>query len=141
VKPAFGYRIEYGGRSAVISGDTRYNANVIRHAQGADLLVHEVCSVREQLQQEPFIRRIMAHHTSPQEAGSVFAQTKPKMAAYTHIVQLGTGAVPPPALQDIIDQTRETYDGPLVVGEDLMSFEIGDRVVVARFGDHARPTT
>ena len=28
-------------------------------------------------------------------------------------------------------QTRETYDGPLEVGEDLTSFEIGDKVIVA----------
>jgi hypothetical protein len=28
---------------------------------------------------------------------------------------------------------RQTYDGPLEVGEDLMSFEIGDEVIVRRF--------
>ena len=42
IKPAYGYRIEYAGRVAVISGDTRYNANVIKYGAGADLLVHEV---------------------------------------------------------------------------------------------------
>lgn len=31
IKPAFGYRVEYQGRVAVISGDTRYNANVLRY--------------------------------------------------------------------------------------------------------------
>lgn len=34
IKPAYGYRIEYRGRAAVISGDTRYNENVIKF--GAD---------------------------------------------------------------------------------------------------------
>jgi ribonuclease Z len=130
VKPAYGYRVDYGGRSVVISGDTCYNENVITHARGVDLLVHEVCCVDKKLQNEPFIQRIVAHHTSPREAGKVFAQTRPKLAAYTHIVQLGHASVPPPTLQDIIDETRETYDGPFVIGEDLMSFEIGDRVVV-----------
>ena len=42
--PAFGYRVDYGGRSVVLSGDTRVSQNLIRHAQGADLLVHEVAS-------------------------------------------------------------------------------------------------
>ena len=37
IKPAYGYRIEYGGRSVVISGDTRFNENVISHGVGADL--------------------------------------------------------------------------------------------------------
>ena len=44
IKPAYGYRIEYAGRIAVISGDTRYNTNVIKYGDGADLLVHEVAN-------------------------------------------------------------------------------------------------
>ena len=42
IKPAFGYRIDYAGRSVVLSGDTRVSDNLIRYAQGADLLIHEV---------------------------------------------------------------------------------------------------
>lgn len=42
VKPALGYRVDYGGRSVVLSGDTRYSENLIRFAQGADVLVHEM---------------------------------------------------------------------------------------------------
>ena len=34
VKPAYGYRIEHRGRVGVISGDTRYNENVVRCGQG-----------------------------------------------------------------------------------------------------------
>ena len=44
IKPCYGYRFEYGGRVAVFSSDTRYNANVIKYGAGADLLVHEVAS-------------------------------------------------------------------------------------------------
>jgi ribonuclease Z len=32
--PAFGYRINYSGHSAVLSGDTTFNENLIRHATG-----------------------------------------------------------------------------------------------------------
>ena len=32
IKPAVGYRIEYKGRAVVISGDTRYNQNVIKYS-------------------------------------------------------------------------------------------------------------
>jgi ribonuclease Z len=42
VKPSFGYRIDYAGRSIVLSGDTRVSENLMRHAQGVDVLVHEV---------------------------------------------------------------------------------------------------
>jgi beta-lactamase family protein len=30
IKPAYGYRVDYRGRSIVISGDTRYNENVVK---------------------------------------------------------------------------------------------------------------
>ena len=43
--------------------------------------------------------------------------------------------VPSVTTDDIVAQTRETYKGPLVVGEDLMAFEIGaDGVAVYRRG-------
>ena len=42
VKLAFGYRIDFAGHSVVVSGDTRYSENLIRLAQGADVVIHEV---------------------------------------------------------------------------------------------------
>jgi len=132
IKPAYGYRIDYGGRAAVISGDTRYNENVVKYGAGADLLVHEVAIARPELMSEAFIQRIMAHHTTAREAGLVFSRTKPKLAAYTHLVFLASEKIPPATLDDLVAETRQTYGGPLEIGEDLMSFEIGDEVVVRR---------
>jgi ribonuclease Z len=132
IKPAYGYRIEYGGRAVVISGDTRYNDNVVKYGTGADLLIHEVAIVRPELASEPYIQRITAHHTTASEAGTIFARAKPKLAAFTHLVFLAREQVPPASIDDLIAETRQTYDGPLVVGEDLMSFEIGETVQVLR---------
>jgi ribonuclease Z len=130
IKPAYGYRIEYQGRVVVISGDTRYNPNVLRYGEHADLLIHEVAMARPELLGEAAIQRIVNHHTSPQEAGRVFAQTKPKLAAYTHLVMLASETIKPPTTEELIAATRETYAGPLQVGEDLMSFEIGETIGV-----------
>ena len=132
IKPAYGYRIEYRDRVAVISGDTRYNANVLRYGEGADLLIHEVAMARPELLVETYIQRIINHHTSPQEAGRVFAQTRPKLAAFTHLVMLASETVTAPTVEELIVATRETYAGPLEVGEDLMSFEIGENVTRRR---------
>src|SRR3954469_10390729 len=126
IKPAYGYRIEYNGRAAVISGDTRYSQNVIRYGTGADLLIHEVAIARPELMSAPFAQAIIAHHTSPHDAGRVFAQAKPKLAAYTHLVFLSNETVPEATLEDVVAQTRETYQGPLEVGEDLTAFDIGE---------------
>ena len=35
-------------------------------------------------------------------------------------------------LDNLVAEVRQTYDGPLEVGEDLMSFEIGDTVTMKR---------
>jgi ribonuclease Z len=118
----------------VISGDTRYNQNVVKYAMGADLLVHEVAIARPELLSEAHIGRIMAHHTTAREAGMVFEQTKPKLAAYTHLVFLMSPRVPRASIAELVAETRQTYRGPLEVGEDLMSFEIGETITVRRYG-------
>jgi ribonuclease Z len=129
VKPAFGFRIDYSGRSVVLSGDTRVSENLIRHAQSADLLIHNVVSP------ETFQRigvppaqtaNIIAHHTTPEQAGEVFERTKPKLAVYSHIV------LPNATEEDLIPPTRKIYSGPLELGEDLMVIEVGEKVEVRR---------
>lgn len=131
VKPAFGYRIDYAGRSVVLSGDTRFNENLIRQSRGADLLVHEVAASTEELLRESDIARIIAaNHTTPEEAGMVFARVKPKLAVYSHILLFG--GVP---VTDLVTLTRKTYSGPLEVGEDLMAIEVGEEIRVHRFKD------
>ena len=131
IKPAVGYRIEYKGHAVVISGDTRYDQNVIKYGTSADLLVHEVGSARPELLAASVpVQRIIAHHTTPREAGMVFAQAKPKMAVYSHLVFLAGETIAEQTPEDIIAETRQSYDGPLMVGEDLMSFDIGDTVTV-----------
>jgi ribonuclease Z len=127
VKPALGYRVDYGGHSVVLSGDTRYSENLIKFAQGSDVLIHEVLAANAYqalhtaltpLQME----KVMGHHTKTEEAAMVFAKVKPKLAVYSHIV--------PPNATDLLADTRKSYSGPVEVGEDLMSIEIGDRVEV-----------
>ena len=135
IKPAYGFRIEYGRRAVVISGDTRYNDNVVKYGAGADLLIHEVAIVRPELASKPYIKRIMAHHTTAREAGAIFERAKPKLAAFTHLVFLASEQIPPASVDELIEETRQTYTGPLEVGEDLMSFEVGETVRVRRPGD------
>jgi ribonuclease Z len=129
VKPAFGYRIDYAGRSVVLSGDTRVSENLIRHAQGVDVLVHEVAAPdtfqRAGVPPER-AKSVVAHHVTPEQAGDVFSRAKPKLAVYSHIV------LPIATEQDLIPQTRKTYAGPLELGEDLMAIDVGEKIEVRR---------
>lgn len=133
IKPAFGYRVDYAGRSVTISGDTKLNENVIKHGTGVDLLIHEVCAMPAALADDPVRKRIMDHHTSPEDAGTVFSRAKPKLAAFTHIVLQQSPAVPPLSLDEVAARTRTTYQGPLVLGEDLMRFTVGNQVTVHKW--------
>jgi ribonuclease Z len=129
VTPAFGYRIDHGGRSVVLSGDTRVSENLIRHANGVDVLIHEVAVLETFLRAGTAPERaknVVAHHVSPEQAGEVFSRSKPRLAVYSHIV------LPTATEQDLISPTRKTYSGPLEVGEDLMVIEVGDKIQIRR---------
>jgi ribonuclease Z len=130
LKPALGYRVEYAGRSVTISGDTRFSENLIKHAAGTDLLIHQVGAASEELLKIPTFKVILAHHTQPDEAAVVFNRVKPKLAVYYHFVLLGTPAIPALTDKDVFEITRKTYAGPLLIGEDLMAFRlVADQVV------------
>lgn len=130
VKPALGYRVDFGRRSVVLSGDTRPSENLVRHATGCDVLIHEVIAPdaervgaassfsREQRE------RIIAHHTTPEQAGEIFAKVKPRLAVFSHIVPTTAGA------KDIVPGVRKRYAGRVEVGEDGMVIEIGETVRV-----------
>jgi ribonuclease Z len=125
VQPAFGYRIDYRGRSVVLSGDTRASENLIRHAQGTDVLVHEVIDP-ETVRNGPnraspaIVEAIIAHHTTPEQAGEVFRRVAPRLAVYSHAANT----------ERILAQTRAVYAGPLQGAEDLLTILIGAQIEV-----------
>jgi len=129
ITPAFGYRIDHAGRSVVLSGDTRVSENLVKHAQGVDLLVHEVAAPATFQRAGTAPERaksVVAHHVTPEQAGEVFTRTKPRLAVYSHIV------LPTATEHDLIPPTRTTYSGPLELGEDLMVIEVGERIDVRK---------
>ena len=134
IDSALGYKIEYAGRTLVLSGDTRYSENLIRYSKGADVIIHEVAAANEQtMQTSPLVNQILGFHTSPEEAGKVFEQTKPKLAVYSHIVLLtAEPSIPPPTINEVILRTKKTYSGAVEAGEDLLGIEIGDKVIVKK---------
>ena len=68
-------------------------------------------------------RAILDHHTDPAEAGTLFAKARPKLAVFSHIVAPSS---PPADAAEILRQTRTTYAGPVVVGDDMMRFRVTD---------------
>jgi len=134
VAPAFGYRIDYRGRAVVLSGDTRVSDNLIRFAEGVDVLVHEVLdagTLQQWLPNNPeLVQSILAKHTTPEQAGEVFSRVKPRLAVYSHA----------PNADRVFEETRRIYAGPLQGAEDLLMIEVGEQINVRhlREGSQAR---
>lgn len=128
VTPSFGYRVDYRGRSAVISGDTGYSPAVVAHARGADLLVHEIAAASDALQRaNPRLVRVLNYHSTPEEVARVVREAKPRMTALVHPLIFGVSEA------DILARIGGA-PGKVVFGEDRMAFDIGDRLRV-----YARP--
>lgn len=129
VKPAFGYRFEYGGRSVVVSGDTAPSPNVVKQARGADVLVHEaqaqgVVRIMEEAARavgEPRVAKILAdipsYHTDPAEAAREAVEAGVRLLVLTHFT--------PPPDQRLLARIfrRDVKAVPprgMVLGEDGM---------------------
>ena len=125
VSPAFGYRVDYRGRSVVLSGDTRVSDNLVKFASGVDVLIHEAVDpvAQRAASANPAVtERILDHHTTGEQAGQEFARVKPRLAVYSHA----------PDSEALIAQTRTHYSGPLQGPEDLLVIDVGEQINVRR---------
>lgn len=133
IKETFGYRVDFAGHAVVISGDTRYNENLIQVAKGADVLLHEVAATKEISTNGVPAHPSMSYHTSPEEAAKVFGQVRPKLAVYIHVILLSADqSKPSPTSEEVLQRTQEAYKGRVELGEDLMTIEIGEEVKASK---------
>lgn len=130
--PAFGFIVEYDGKKVAISGDAMYDKRLIEAAANADVFVHSVALIAPAfLKARPILNETLKHFSTPEQVGQVFAESKPLLGAYTHIVFYspeGGANIPE---QTLLERTRSTYQGPVVAGRDLMEFKIQDKAVIA----------
>ena len=125
VDPAYGYRIDFGDRSLVISGDTTYSKNLVDHAQDVDLLIHEIFAAKKNLlERNPRLQKIERYHTNPSQMSRVLDEVSPRMAVLTHIILIGVEE------DALIKQLQNSYGGEIRMGEDLMRLEVGNDIKV-----------
>ena len=130
-RPALGYRIEYKGRTVVLSGDTIFSENLIKNSMGVDLLIHQIgYAPPNAMKKNKLVRRIIGHHTQPHQVAQVLNAAKPKMAVISHIVvfKMKGADLSPQGEEAMMRALRESYQGPVLLGQDLMAFEVGDTV-------------
>ena len=117
VEPAFGYRFDSGGRSVVISGDTRPSENLVRHAKDADVLVHEAIlpEYLDQVDTPDVAARLKSYHTTAEEAGEIARRANVGLLVLTHLV-------PGKDEETFRERAATRFNGKIVVGRDLMRF-------------------
>lgn len=124
VVPSFAYRFDATDRSIVVSGDTKPSANLIALAKGADVLVHSALYVPAidrlvgAVANAPRLKAsILGHQTAVEDAGRVAKAAGVKVLVLSHLI-------PPddPAVTDQmwIEAARTQFDGPIIVGKDLL---------------------
>ncbi len=127
VKPAFGYRLEFGDRAIVMSGDTTYSENLIKHAQNADLLIHEITAAAASLiERNKRLASVVAYHTNPSQMAAVLNKTKPRATILNHVLLFG---VPE---DQVIDEIKQQYSGDVTMGYDLMKIGVGSSIELQR---------
>ena len=123
VAPAFGYRIEYGQRVIVLSGDTTYSDNLILHARDADLLVHEIAAASKRLKdRNPRLKRVLAYHTQSQQMAQILQQTKPRLAVLNHVLLFAINT------EQVLREISDQYAGRVAMGHDLMRIRVGEKI-------------
>jgi ribonuclease Z len=126
VTPAVGYRIDAGGRSVVVSGDTAATPMLAKMARGADVLVSEALSMRmmKMLQQaskdagnerqSKLFGDIQTYHIDPVDAAKAANEAGAKLLVYSHLAP----GVPQPVLEKLF------FDGVAAV-RDAKTWAVG----------------
>jgi ribonuclease BN (tRNA processing enzyme) len=124
VVPAFAYRFDAPDRSIVISGDTARSENLVKLAQGADVLVHEalwVPAVDRIVASVPNATTLKKHlidsHTAVEDCGRVAEAAGVKTLVLSHLVPADDPAVTD---QMWIEAARANFRGRIILAKDLL---------------------
>ena len=126
--PSYGYRVEYAGRSVVISGDTEICSYMAECAAGADVLVHEalnkestalICGVMEERfgdsETAAHLMGASAHHIDVCDVARVAKDADVAKLVLTHLT------IPAPFRfieKRLIEGMDEIFDSEIIAGRD-----------------------
>ena len=135
IEPALGYRIDYAGKSVVISGDTTDTASLRGMSEGADVLVSEVmnrdvleaveCALKrlDDPRNARLIRDIRTYHIGTAELAGLAQSAGVRTLVLTHQVPSFDNDDPRVELL-LAAPIRAIYSGELIAAKD------GQRIVV-----------
>jgi ribonuclease Z len=133
IRPAYGYRFDWRGRSVVVSGDTVKSASLVAAARGADVLAHEaqanhlIAAIGDAAEAagRPRVAKIMrdipSYHTSPVEAALAANEAGVRLLALYHL-----NPPPPAALFErvFVRGVEEAREGDWIAADDGVLLEL-----------------
>lgn len=133
IEPAFGYRIDYKGRSVSLSGDTVFHPGFIAASEGVDLMLHEALN-RDMLSRigtklgergnpngQKIFADIVDYHATPEDAARAAQDAGADQLVLYHIVP----PLPAKLLESaFIGDAGSKFDGKITVGRDGMIFSL-----------------
>lgn len=130
ISPAFGYRIDYKGRSIALSGDTVYSPSFVAASSGADVMLHEALNKamiaalgqklaeRGQASNAQIMTDIQNYHASPEDAARAAKEAGVKELVLYHLVPAPPAKLIEPLFlggaPNIFANVRLAHDGMLI---------------------------
>ncbi|MGN6497806.1 MAG: MBL fold metallo-hydrolase [Tsuneonella sp.] len=144
VAPAYGYRIDYKGRSIALSGDTVYAPAFVRAASGVDVMFHEAMNKamvarigatlarRGRGNAAKVMHDIQGYHSTPEDAARAARGAHAGALVLYHLV--------PPLPSRLLDplflgRAAEIYSGRIEIGRDGLLVSLPANRGEARFDD------
>ncbi len=144
IEPAYAFRFDYKGRSAVITGDLTYHRPLIASAMNADVLVSEAISrtMTHSLEDaahavgrdrtSAIMHDVQDYHISPEEAAQIANDADVKLLVYYHLLPAPDGFLARRLFSNGVNDVRK---GDWTMAEDgsLYTLPLGsDNVRIGR---------
>jgi ribonuclease Z len=150
IEPAYAYRFDYKGRSAVVTGDLKYHPPLARGAAGVDLLVSEAISRTMTRSLEAaahsaahsaargrtaaIMHDVQDYHISPEEAARLANDAGARHLAFYHLLPAPDGWLPRQLFARGVNEVRPS-DWTIADDGTLYTLPLGsDEVRVGRIG-------
>jgi ribonuclease Z len=118
ISPAYAYRFDYKGRSALITGDLKYHPPLIKAARGVDLMVSEAISTSMtralgkgasdggRTSAAAIMHDIEDYHIEPEQAAQIANDANAKLLVFYHLLPAPDGMLARRLFAQGIDEAR-----------------------------------
>ena len=123
MKHAYGFNFYNNNKKLTISGDTKPCENLMKYAQLADVLLHEVyiegeIQLKTKMRSTKTLHNVKAYHTTSTQVGKVASLTRCKKLILTHFVPTKFNEK---KLQSVV---KKDFGKNPIIGKDLLKINI-----------------